>query len=113
MNFTEENIDEFLNTVSFTGLKASYFLKFSFEKKTAFNFKETFAKLFPNAVDYCYGFFIACASFGLFSFNYKDGILTVTDINPIFSRKIKDELLSRFPSDDKRKKEIEIIEKYF
>lgn len=107
MTFKEEDIDDFLNRSSILGRGTLYVISVSFEKSIAFNFNEFFKKIYANSYDYCYGYLIACTSFGLITFNYKNGIMTVTDVNPILAKKIKKSYESTVDANDKVISEVE------
>jgi hypothetical protein len=111
MNIPDEIIERFLKRSSYTGLNVVYALSLSYEKHIAFNFLKYFERLFPNSYDYCFGFAIACTSFGLVEFNIKEGIMTVASIN-LSSSKIKEKFLERY-EDETLHVEINKTEEYF
>lgn len=109
----EQQAEYFFRISSFAGLKAIYSLKLSFEKQTAFDRVEFCKIAFLASPDYFFGFIIACAAFGVVSFNHKNQIITVTFIDPILSRDIEVKLKEKAKESPEWLKDIESIETYF
>ncbi len=112
-NLSEQQINKFLSMSSFAGLLAIYALKLSLDKKISFN-REDFAKeAYLTSSDYFFGFIVASTAIGLVSHNIKNGVITVTAIDPIISSKIEKILEENIKLNTTRKADLNKVKEYF
>lgn len=106
-------LNRFFDLCSFSGLKALYAIKLSFDKKIAFDRNDFTKEAFIQSGDYFYGFIVACSAVELFSYNKKNEVITITSIDPLLSSKIESAAKKRATKTLSWADEISKIEKYF
>jgi len=107
IEFSSISAKEFISRVSMSGRYALYIFYKSLEKNIAFD-RQIVPKKFDLQDDYFYGFLVACFGMKIINFNFKEKVITATDMNNI----VKEEIVNYFSiaQDDKRKK---AIDEYF
>lgn len=90
MNLDKKIIDTLLAKSSFAGLLTLYFTKLRYDKKQGFD-RIDLTKI--RSGEYTYGYFIACASFGLFEYTRNKSIINITEFDSYCSENIYKKLI--------------------
>jgi len=126
VDFTEENIKNMLNTLSFSGLITLYITKLSFELKKPIDLKILVENEYLTTIDYSHAIIITFYSFGLLDYTELNKIYSVTDLNKFIFENIEDEITDLAKKYDKKNekrikeypefswtKAIKLVEDYF
>jgi hypothetical protein len=109
----KDQLNVFYEKCSFAGLLTIYSMKLSFDKKLAFNRNDLTKSGFGASSDYFYAFAVACTSFGFFTYNFKNDVITVTSIEEIVSTSIESVVLKRTSTNAAFQPFVNHVKKYF